>query len=133
METTAQDIMTTELLTIREGASIEDALKLLMNNKVTGTPVVNQAGEMIGVVSEFDILTQLSEMPNLGHAALHVPVRFTREAASISVNLELKEIVDLFIKLKYRRLPVVDQQGKLAGIITRRDLMRLFYYRARLT
>lgn len=133
MKTTAQEIMSTELLTIQEGASLEEALKLLINNRITGLPVVDKQGEMVGIVSEYDIMVQISEMPNMEKATLGVPFRFSPGGQSVEANTDLKEIVDLFINLKYRRLPVVDQNKRLIGIITRRDLMRLFYYRARLT
>lgn len=125
--------MTTEVLSIREGATLEDALKLLINNRITGLPVVNAKNEMVGIVSEYDIMIQIAEMPNLEKTKLDVPFFFTKGATAISPNTGLKEIIDLFLELKYRRLPVVDRKKKLVGIITRRDLMRLFYYRARLT
>lgn len=125
--------MTTEVLSIREGATLEEALKLLINNRITGLPVVNAKNELIGIVSEYDIMIQIAEMPNIEKATLEVPFRFTKGAKAISLNTGLKEIIDLFIDLKYRRLPVVDRKKKIIGIITRRDLMRLFYYRARLT
>lgn len=133
MKTTAQDIMSTEVATIREGSSIEEALKLLINSRITGVPVVNAKGEMIGVLSEYDIMVQLSGKPQPEKADLMVPVQFSAGAQGVSISTGLDEIIDLFIRLKYRRLPVVDQKKKLVGIITRRDLMRLFYYRARLT
>jgi CBS domain-containing protein len=136
MKTTAQDIMSTEVLTIREGTTLEEALKVLINNRITGLPVVNARNEMIGMVSEYDIMVQISEMPHFGSgekAALDVACKFAPGARAISTTTGLKEIIDLFITLKYRRLPVVDRENKLVGIITRRDIMRLFYYRARLT
>jgi CBS domain-containing protein len=133
MKTTAQDIMSTEVLTIREGTTLEEALKILINNRITGLPVVNDNNEMTGMVSEYDIMLQISEMPNQEKAALNVPCKFIGGTTKVSTTTGLKEIVDNFINLKYRRLPVVDRDGKLVGIITRRDLMRLYYYRARLT
>lgn len=132
MKTTAQDVMSTEVLTIQEGAPLEEALKILINNRITGIPVTNKANEMIGIVSEYDILVQISEMPSLEEAKLDTAFKFTAGARSVTPNTSLKEVIDLFITLKYRRLPVVDKDKKLVGIITRRDLMRLFYYRARL-
>jgi CBS domain-containing protein len=133
MKTTAQDIMSTEVLTIREGATLEEALKILINNRITGLPVVNAENEMTGMVSEYDIMTQIAEMPSLDKADLSVPCKYAGGTTSVATTTGLKDIIDHFIKLKYRRLPVVDKRNKLVGIITRRDLMRLFYYRARLT
>ncbi len=123
--------MVSEVLSIREGATLEEALKVLINNRITGLPVVNAKNEMVGIVSEYDIMAQISDMPNLESTALNVPFLFTKGAKSITPQTGLKEIINLFIDLKYRRLPVVEKK-KIVGIITRRDLMRLFYYRARL-
>jgi CBS domain-containing protein len=131
MKTTAQDIMSTELLTVQEGASVEEALKILLNNKITGLPVVNKMNDLVGVVSEYDIMVQIAEA-NVEKANLSVPFKFTPVAKTINGNSSLEEVIDIFISLKYRRLLVVDDKNKLTGIITRRDLMKLFYYRARL-
>jgi CBS domain-containing protein len=133
MKTTAQEIMSRELLTVREGASIEDALKLLINNRITGLPVVNEANEMVGVVSEYDIMQQVSEAVETMKEVMDQPFRFTRGAHSVQTNTELKEILHHFLDLKYRRLPVLDSNQRLVGIISRRDIIKLFYYRARLT
>ncbi len=132
MKTTAQDIMSTELLTIQEGFSLEEALKILLNNRITGMPVVNKNQELIGVVSEYDLMVQISEMIQPEKADLSVPFKYSHTATSIPSTTELSEIIAMFIDKKYRRLPVVDAKKKLVGIITRRDLMKLFYYRSRL-
>jgi len=123
--------MSTELLTVQEGASVEEALKILLNNKITGLPVVNKTNDLVGVVSEYDIMVQISEA-NVEKVNLSVPFKYSPVAKTIQGNTSLEEIIDIFISLKYRRLLVVDDKNKLTGIITRRDLMKLFYYRARL-
>jgi CBS domain-containing protein len=133
MKTTAQDIMSTELLTIQEGFSLEEALKILLNNRITGMPVVNKANELVGVVSEYDLMVQISEMLHPGKADLSVAFKYSHTVTSIPATTELADIIKMFIEKKYRRLPVVNAKQKLVGIITRRDLMKLFYYRSRLT
>jgi CBS domain-containing protein len=132
MKTTAQEIMSTELLTIQDGASLEEALKILLNNRITGLPVVNKENEMIGIVSEYDIMVQVSEMSQNKKADLTVPFKYSGDVRAIPATTTLDEIIKIFLQMKYRRLPVMNEQQKLVGIITRRDLMKLFYYRARL-
>ena len=132
MKTTAQDIMSTELLTIQEGASLEEALKILLNNKITGLPVVNKTNALVGIVSEYDIMLQISQAANVEKADISVPFKFSSSVECISTTTSLEEIIDIFITKKYRRVLVQDDKKKLTGIITRRDLMKLFYYRARL-
>lgn len=133
MDTPASEIMSREVATAKEGISVEDALKLLMNLKITGLPVINEDYQPIGVLSEFDLLTQISSAGNMKAEIFHTAAKFTRTADSISDSTPLKEVMKRFVDSKYRRLPVVDAKGKLVGIITRRDLIRVFYYRAKLT
>jgi CBS domain-containing protein len=51
----------------------------------------------------------------------------------VNEKTSLEEIMALFVASRFRRLPVVNSDGKLVGIVTRRDLMKLFYYRMTLT
>lgn len=132
MHTTASEIMSKEVMTIREGMTVEDALKLLINARITGMPVVNSKGKMIGVISDYDILQQLSDGKSLKPVSFRKPVKFSKKPEVVDEKTPLGEIVRLFIDLKYRRLPVTNASGKLVGIITRRDLMKLFYYRSKL-
>jgi CBS domain-containing protein len=136
MKTLAKDIMSKEIVSIEEGATIASALKLLFQHRITGMPVVDRAGRMIGVYSEFDVIRQLGghlhDRESLKHELYEAPIEFTSDPHCISEDTSLSVIVKNFMDNKYRRLPVVDESGKLAGIITRRDLMRVFYYRATL-
>jgi CBS domain-containing protein len=132
MKTTAQDIMSIELLTIQEGSSLEDALKILLNNRITGMPVVNKENELVGVVSEYDLMVQISEMAHMEAPNLGAAFKFSHKVTAIPSTTDLNDIIQLFVTKKYRRLPVLNAKKKLVGIITRHDLMKLFYYRSRL-
>jgi len=125
--------MSTEILRAKVGMSIEDVLKLLVNSKITGLPVVNKQGKMVGIVSEYDIIRQISQEKNIRSEIFQQPIDYQKKVEAIGEKTPLDEIIQCFIDKKYRRLPVVDDEGKLSGIITRRDLMKLFYYRAKLT
>lgn len=136
MKTTAQEIMSTEILKAHPKMTVEEVLRILVNSRITGLPVVDPAGKMVGVVSEYDIIQQFSE--NLAKPKstrddiFQMSIQYTPKARSVHTSTPLRNIVKRFIKYKYRRLPVVDDNGALVGIITRRDLMRVFYYRAKL-
>jgi CBS domain-containing protein len=133
METTAKDIMSTDLITLPESATIEEAMKVFFNSRITGLPVVNGKREMIGVLSEYDILRQISRNRKLTRSAFRRRIRFSAKCSTIRTSTPLRKVVETFIRTEYRRLPVVDSRRRLVGIITRRDLMRVFYYRAQLT
>ncbi len=132
-KTCARDIMSTEIIAARPDMTIEEALKLLVNNKITGLPIVGDGGKMQGVLSEYDILKQLSAAKKITGDAFHKKITFTKRVDTIPESMPINQIMDLFVNTKYRRLPVVDQNGKLVGIVTRRDLMRVFYYRSKLS
>lgn len=134
MDTTvAKDIMTTNLITIQEGDTIEEALKILVNHRVTGLPVVDKKGKMVGVISEYDIIQQLSKHEQPKPAAFREKAKFSDKVFGLAETTPLPDIVKHFIDSKFRRIPIVDSKGRLTGIITRRDLMRVYFYRATLT
>lgn len=133
MNTLARDIMSTEIITVKTDTLMEDALKLLVNTKITGVPVTDEEGKMVGVFSDYDIISQVSATNEPKPEIFKKPIQFTTTVKTIKETTPLSEILDLIINGRYRRLPVLNREGKLVGIITRRDLMKLFYYRVTLT
>jgi CBS domain-containing protein len=131
MNTTAKDIMSSRLIVARDGMNIEDALKLLVNNKITGLPVVDAAGMIIGVLSEYDIIASVSKGTQINAEIFRDAISYTKEVESVNEDTTLSEILSRFIKLKCRRLPVLDVNKRLVGIISRRDVMKVLYYRAK--
>ncbi|MFN7684806.1 MAG: HPP family protein [Oligoflexia bacterium] len=133
MGTLAKDIMSTNLITLTERATVEEALKIFINARVTGVPIVNdQSGKLVGVLSEFDIIRLIGGKKKLQPKLFNQPIRYSKKAKSIQATTPLEEIINLFVEFKYRRLPVVDEEERLVGVITRRDLMRIFFYRSKL-
>lgn len=133
MLTTAQDIMSTEIMSVSESSTVEEALKLLVNSKITGLPVVDKNGKMVGVYSDYDVIEHISQVKKIGPKAFQEPIRFSRKVQTVSLTTPLAKVMTLFVESRFRRLPVVSKEGKLVGIITRRDLLKLFYYRATLS
>lgn len=133
MKTIARDIMSSKLIVAKEDMSMEDALKLLVNNRVTGMPVVNGRGEMVGIVSEYDIIASVGRQKKVAPEAFKVELPYTRQVEAVNEDTSLEDILDRFISAKCRRLPVVDKGGRLVGIISRRDVMKVLYYRAKVS
>lgn len=131
-ETTAKEIMTRDLIHATADMTIEDALKVLINYRITGLPVVDKKGKMTGVISEYDILDQISKSKKNSSKIFQQIIRYSTKVNAISEDTPLSKIVSEFISTKNRRLPVINKSGKLVGIITRRDLMKVYYYRSRL-
>lgn len=133
MNTLARDIMSTEIISVKKGTFMEDALKVLINSKITGLPVVDEEGKMVGVFSDYDVIAQISATNEPKPELFKQPIKYTSKIKSIKETAPLSEVIDLIVNGRYRRLPVLNRDGKLVGIITRRDLMKLFYYRTTLT
>jgi CBS domain-containing protein len=131
-ETTAKEIMTRDLIRATDDMTIEEALKVLINHRITGLPVVDKKGKMMGVISEYDILSQISASKKKQGKIFQDLILYSKKIDAISEDTPLSKIVTEFIDTKFRRLPVIDKTGNLVGIITRRDLMKVYYYRSRL-
>lgn len=131
MNTTAKDIMSSRLIVAKEGMNLEDAMKLLVNNKITGLPVVDATGKMVGILSEYDIIAKVGGGKKLDASVFRDTINYTKKVEFVKESTNLQEILDRFINLKCRRLPVIDDQDRLVGIISRRDIMKLLFYRAK--
>lgn len=132
MQTQAKEIMSKNPLKVSVGTSIEDALRLLVNHRITGLPVVDKADRMVGVLSEYDILLQVAKAKKSNRNIFAQPIKFSKKVFAIPETTSLEKVMAIFVKTKFRRLPIIDASKKLVGIVTRRDLMRVFYYRAKL-
>ncbi len=131
MKTIAKDIMSQKLIVAREGMNIEEAVKLLVNNKITGLPVVDAAGHMIGILSEYDIIATVGKQTHIEASLFANSISYTKTVESVDEDTPLADILQRFINLKCRRLPVLDKAKRLVGIISRRDVMKVLYYRAK--
>jgi len=131
MKTTARDIMSSRLIVAREGMNVEEALKLLVNNKITGLPVVNGNGKMVGIISEYDIIARVGKSKTLSAESFKGELPYTKIVEAVNEDTSLQDILERFISAKCRRLPVLDKGGVLVGIISRRDVMKVLYYRSK--
>ncbi|MEW6055635.1 MAG: CBS domain-containing protein [Bdellovibrionota bacterium] len=131
MITRAKDIMSTELIIGHPEMTIEEAIKVLVNNKITGIPVVDADQRLVGVVSEYDIIKIVEKEEGDRPLDLNRVIKFSQKVTTISENTKLSDILKHFVERKVRRLPVVNEENKLVGIITRRDIMRILFYRSK--
>jgi len=117
----AKDLMTKGVIAISRHTPVLDAAKILIENHITGLPVVNHDMELIGILSEKDIL-HLYYDPNYG-TDKSVEDFMTEKVLSFDENISMTEICDCLINNSFRRV-LITANGKLVGIITRRDLIR---------
>lgn len=120
-EETVGDVMTRKPLTVAPDALLPKAARIMLENKITALPVVEN-GKMIGILTNSDILRFiLAEYPGL-KKEIRVKNYMTDEVVSIDSDTSLLECHRLMGTKRIRSLPVVDD-GKLIGIVTRTDLM----------
>jgi CBS domain-containing protein len=120
---TAKDIMTETLVTVRPEASIKDAIEMLISKEISGVPVIDNQGHLVGVITEFAMLAMVYD-----HEVQNQTVgqHMTREVITVNAEDPISRIADLCIVHRVRRLPVM-RDGKLIGLIARRDVLTALY------
>jgi predicted transcriptional regulator len=143
---TAQNIMTQEVVTVKENATVRELAALLLERNISGAPVVDETGAVIGVVTESDLIFQ--------NKKVHLPTTFaildafvflerpdkmeaelkkiagakvgdicSRKLISVGPETELEELATLMAEKKIHTLPVMDE-GRLVGVIGKSDIIR---------
>jgi CBS domain-containing protein len=116
----ARDIMTSTVITAGEDMLITDVIKLLLRWHISGLPIVDADGNLVGIITEHDVVNFALS----GHAAATTASEvMTRDVVTYSPDTLVVEVINYFAAHKIRRVPVVDG-GKVVGIISRRDIVR---------
>jgi len=117
---TAGAIMTSDLVTVRPDASVQEAIDVLLNQQISGLPVVEDDGRLVGVITEFALLAVAYDKRVKNHSVRH---HMTRDVIAVDVDDPISRIADLCIVHRVRRVPVM-KDGRLVGVIARRDVLR---------
>lgn len=138
-----KDVMTSDVVTVRPETSLKDVAAILTERRISGAPVVDASGKVVGVVSEGDILFkergpsertgllawfadpyEVAEQLKL--AARTAGEAMTAPAKTIAPWRPVSSAAAEMLDEGVNRLPVVDDEGRLMGIVTRADLVRAF-------
>ena len=119
-----KDIMTTNLVLFTVEQSIHEVMNSFIKNKISGGPVVDDRGKLIGVISEADCMKEVSDsryfnMPILDKSVGHF---MTKEVEALPASMTLFDAASRFHETSRRRFPVVDNT-KLVGQISRKDIV----------
>ena len=122
---TAREIMTTQLVTLQPRMTVAEAIKTLLRHSISGAPVVDEDGTLLGVLSEFDCLRAIAnEQFHEDHDEDgHVEDLMTRGGQTIGPDADLFQVAQTFVSLRVRRLPVLEGD-RLLGQVSRRDVLR---------
>lgn len=142
----AKDIMTSDVITVSPNDKIEDVAQILLDRKISGVPVVDGEGRLVGMITEKDLMVRASELKVPFYLTLfdsiiflENPIRFNNEVkkytatrvkeamtarvVTVEDDSPVPRIVEIMQDKEINRVPVV-KQGKLVGIITRNDVMK---------
>lgn len=118
------DFMTTNLATATEEMDLLALVDLLLRRGISGAPVVDPAGHLVGVISEHDCLQQILVGTYQGEVGGRVGEVMTASPETIQSGTSIVEAAAQMVQSGRRRLPVVDADGCLVGQISRADLLR---------
>lgn len=119
----AEDCMVREVITVRPDTNAYDAIALLLKHRISGMPVVDESGKLVGILSEIDCLATLVDSRYHNMPTALVKDLMSTELQTVSPDTDIVKISELFLQTRYRRLPVVDS-GRLVGQVSRRDVLR---------
>jgi len=146
-ELLARDVMVKKVITINKNASVAELSELLVKNKISGVPVVDDSGKLVGIATEGDLIVR--------DADLHFPRYFklldsiiyleslnkfkrnlrkylgtkvedvmTSKVKIVKEDAPVNVVANIMIRDNVNRVPVLDNDGNLVGIITRADIVK---------
>lgn len=145
------DLMTKNVISVHPQMSIDRVAAVLFDNNLTGAPVLDDQGKIVGIVTEYDFFSPdlkvhiptyinllkllrvkkndqdskdfLAGVEELGRTK--VENIMTRDVVTVKANTDVAALIDLIINQRINPVPVVDEQNNLVGIVSRADLVKL--------
>lgn len=118
-----RDYMATDLITLPPEMEINRAMKILLDERISGAPVVDGKGVLVGVLSKKDCFKAALNASYHQEWGGAVSDYMTSPVETLDASLDIVEAAERFLKSHYRRFPVL-QEGRLAGQISRADLLK---------
>lgn len=145
------NIMTRKLITVTADTAIEEISKLIIANRISGVPVVDSDNRVVGMVTQSDIIfRQIHNEPTFAATTedlvllkegMKAEKRFgagntakdimTSPVITAHENDSIREVVELITKEKIKRVVIVDEEGRLVGIVSKMDIVRALGFEAK--
>lgn len=138
----AREIMTREVVTVKADTDIYEAGRLMIKHKVSGLPVIDNEGRIIGMITQADLLS-LAGIPK-GHVFNEFVMRYvlhrpspqlrtakrvgdimTKDVVTVSPETTVKTVASILNRKGIKRVPVVDNEGRIMGIVSRADIVKI--------
>ena len=117
----ASDVMVRPVVSAKENTPARDVALQLASGHHSGMPVTNEEGKLIGIVTELDILNAIYESKELIDIAAKDIMR--ENVMTARLETQIKDIIETMSEWNFIRIPVVDDEGKLLGIVSRCDIL----------
>jgi len=109
----AKHIMTRDIITAQPTMTVKDFARLLNRNQISGAPVVDKGGKLVGVVSEADVISKKGK---------NVRAIMTKKTITVEEDTPVEKIAELMTQYRINRLPVLDGK-RIIGIVSRADIV----------
>ncbi len=124
MNFTASDVMNGDVVTFRRDTTIREAFNIIVNKNFSGAPVINDDNMVIGVVTEKDLLATVSLKAG-AQDQYDQQIPYIQDVVAINGDMSIEELRGFFVEFGFKRFPVVDENRKVIGVVSRRDPVRL--------
>jgi len=118
-----KDYMTGKLVTFNPQTDVLDAIHELVHHHIAGAPVINDRGDLIGMLSELDCMKVALQAGYHGQWGGPVSEYMTVDTETVDASMSIIDLAERFLDTGFRRFPVVDNH-RLVGQISRRDVLR---------
>ena len=118
-----KDYMTRTLVTFKPEMDVLDAVHALVEHRIAGAPVVDDEGNLVGMLSEFDCMKIALQAGYHGQFGGPVSDYMTKGVTTVNAEMSIVDLAQMFADKGYRRFPVTDK-NRLVGQVSRRDVLR---------
>ena len=119
------DYMSQKLVTFHPQTNVIEALTTILDNHITGAPVVDEAGQLVGILSEVDLMAVVIQDSYYDEGLGIVADYMRTQVDTVDPDTDIYSVAQRFLREHRRRYPVV-RDGKLVGQLSRRDVLQAF-------
>jgi CBS domain-containing protein len=124
------DVMTIDLVVVRIDASLEEAAHLMRSYSITGLPVIDDGGALVGVISQTDLVAMqdspIGRLIRTNSSGLRVGELMTSPAVTVPMTGSLDEAARLMLDRRIHRLVAIDDAGRPVGVLSSMDFVALY-------
>lgn len=123
MKKKAKDIMSRDVIMVSLETTVYEAANMMVRNRISGIPVVDAKSDIVGVVTEKDLLVVLDFLGVHQAKDTSVDECMSKELIVVSEDVDIEEIARIFIQKNIKRVPVLHEK-KVVGVVSRHDILK---------